>query len=153
MNGMFDFLQGLLANVSSDELGRIMLRATAPVFLLSAVASFISLLATRYARVEDRIRSINGIQEQEGERVFLKSDLPRLKRRARLLHRAVRLALLSGIATSLIVVFMYSGAFLSIQHQWGAAALFTVAQILFASSLVCFALELQIGISNSDNYG
>jgi len=150
---MFDIVQGLLNTVSADELGHIMLRATAPVFLLSAVAAFISLLSTRFTRVEDRIRSINSIEEQQRERLFLKTDLPRLKRRARLLHRAIEAALLSGISTSLIVVFMYSGAFLSIQHQWGAAALFTVAQILFACSLVCFALELRISLRDNDNYG
>lgn len=148
---MLDFVQKLLNNASAEELSRIMLHATAPVFLLSAVAAFISLLSTRFTRVEDRIRSINSIEENE--RSFLKSDLPRLQRRARLLHRAIQAALFSGISTSLIVVFMYSGAFLSIQHQWGAAILFTIAQFLFASSLVYFALELRISFTDKDNYG
>ena len=150
---MFDIVQGILNNVSADELGHIMLRATAPVFLLSAVAAFMNLLASRFTRVEDRIRTINNIEENENGRVFLKSDLPRLQRRARLLHKAIRLALLSGIATTLIVVFMYCAAFISIQHQWGAAILFSAALVLFASSLVCFALELQVSLNDNDNYG
>lgn len=151
MNAL-DLLHEMAANTSAEELGRIMLRATAPVFLLSAVASFISVLSTRHTRIIDRIRSINRIGEDDSARLFLKSDLQRLQRRSRLIHKSIVLALLSGIATTLIVVFMFSGAFVGISHAWGAAMLFTAAQILFSASLVYFALELRLGFSDSDNY-
>jgi len=149
---VFDFARTLATNASPEELGRVMGRATAPVFLLSAVAGFISVLAGRLTRVVDRIRSINRIGETDHNRLFLKADLPRLRQRAGLVRRAIMLALLSGIATTLIVVFMFGGAFLAIMHEWGAAFLFIVAQLLFAGALVCFALELRIGLSDFDNY-
>ncbi|MEI2733906.1 MAG: DUF2721 domain-containing protein [Rhodoblastus sp.] len=142
----------LAANASPEELGRVMVRATAPVFLLSAVAGFISVLAGRLARIVDRIRVINRIHENEHDRLFLKADLPRLRRRADFVRWAITLALLSGIGTTLIVIFMFGGAFLAITHEWGAALLFIGAQALFAASLVCFALELRIGLSDFDNY-
>jgi hypothetical protein len=147
-----DVASAIWTNATAEELGRVMVRATAPVFLLSAVASFISVLAGRLARIVDRIRSINRIGETEHQRLFLREDLPRLKRRARLVHTAIYLALLSGITTTLIVVFMFGGTFAAIVHEWGAAILFTVTQILFASSLVCFAMELRIGLTDYDNY-
>lgn len=145
-------LTEITTNTSAEELGRLMVRATAPVFLLSAVASFISVLSGRLTRIVDRIRSINRIPEDAAERLFLKEDLPRLQHRARLIRRSIMLALLSGVATTLIVVFMFSGAFVGISHAWGAAMLFTAAQILFAASLVYFALELRVGFSDYDNY-
>ena len=145
-------LHEIAANTSAEELGRLMVRATAPVFLLSAVASFISVLSTRQTRIVDRIRSINQIREDDRARLFLKDDLPRLQHRARLIRKSIMLALLSGVATTLIVVFMFSGAFVGISHAWGAAMLFTAAQILFAASLVYFALELRFGFSDCDNY-
>lgn len=147
-----DILNAIAANTSAEELGRLMVRATAPVFLLSAVASFISVLSTRHSRIVDRIRSINQIHEEDRARLFLKDDLQRLQHRSRLIHKSIALALFSGIATTFIVVFMFSGAFVGISHAWGAAMLFTVAQILFAASLVYFALELRVGFSDYDNY-
>lgn len=152
---MFDVVElahSLTRNASAEELGRVMLRATAPVFLLSAVAAFISVLTGRLSRIVDRSRTINRIAEVDHDRHFLRADLPRLKRRASLVHRAITLSLLSGVATSLIVVFMFGGAFLAIEHEWGAALLFISAQTLFAASLVCFAMELRIGLSDFDHF-
>lgn len=152
MVDVFELAHSLALNASSEELGRVMARATAPVFLLSAVAGFISVLTARLARIVDRVRALNRIGDADHERLFLRADLPRLKRRASLVHRAITLSLLSGVATSLIVVFMFGGAFLAIVHEWGAALLFIVAQTLFAASLVCFAMELRVSLTDFDNY-
>lgn len=152
MFNVFELAHSLALNASSEELGRVMARATAPVFLLSAVAAFISVLTGRLARIVDRVRAINRIGETDHARLFLRADLPHLKRRAGLVHRAIMLALLSGVATSVIVVFMFGGAFVAIGRQWGAALLFIVAQTLFAASLVCFAMELRNSLSDFDNY-
>lgn len=152
MFDVFELAHSLAINASSEELGRVMARATAPVFLLSAVAAFISVLTGRLGRIVDRVRAINRIAETEHARIFLKGDLPRLRQRAGLVRRAIMLSLLSGIATSLIVIFMFGGAFLAIVHEWGAALLFICAQTLFAASLVFFAMELRISLSDFDNY-
>ena len=142
----------LWSNTSTDALGQVIGRATAPVFLLSAVASFISVLIGRLGRIVDRIRSLNAIAETDAERAFLKQDLPRLKRRARLAHRAISLSLASGIATTMIVVFMFAGASVGIRHEWASALLFVITQVLFAASLVCFSAELRISLTDYDNY-
>lgn len=128
-------------------------RATAPVFLLSAVAAFINVLMTRLTRIVDRIRAINNIPEDNASRAFLREDLPRLRRRAILIHRSIALALASGLATTLIVIFMFSGAGLGVQHEFGSALLFVATQALFAGSLLAFALEVRIGFTDFDNYG
>lgn len=127
-------------------------RATAPVFLLTAVASFVSVLMTRLTRIVDRIRMINKIPVGDAQRGFLRDDLPRLQKRARLIHRAIALALASGVATTMIVIFMFSGAGLGMRHEFGAALLFVVAQALFAGSLVDFSREIWIGFADADNY-
>ena len=139
-------------NTSADALGQVIGRATAPVFLLSAVASFISVLTARLGRIVDRIRTLNSIPDTDEQRAFLKKDLPRLKRRALLAHRSISLALASGIATTMIVVFMFGGASIGLKHEWGSALLFVITQFLFAASLVCFSAELRIGLNDYDNY-
>lgn len=126
--------------------------ALAPVFLLTGIAGMLNVMAGRLARIVDRIRAINRIGEKEHDRLFSRGDLPRLRQRAGFVRRAIVLALLSGIGTTLIVVFMFGGAFLAVTHEWGAALLFIGAQSLLAASLVRFALELRIGLSDFDNY-
>jgi len=148
-----DVISAIWANTSTEELGRVMGRATAPVFLLSAVASFISVLMTRLTRIVDRIRMINNLTDDESHRAFLREDLPRLQRRAILIHRSITLALASGLATTMIVIFMFSGAGLGIQHELGSAFLFVATQALFAGSLFTFAWEIRIGLTDFDNYG
>ncbi len=44
---------------STDQLSQLISQATAPAFLLGAVAGFISILTTRMASVLDRIRSLD----------------------------------------------------------------------------------------------
>lgn len=153
MSSSVDILSTIWANTSTEELGRVMGRATAPVFLLSAVASFISVLMTRLTRIVDRIRMINNLPDDEPRRAFLREDLPRLQRRAVLIHHSISLALASGFTTTMIVIFMFSGAGFGIQHEFGSALLFVITQALFAGSLFAFAWEIRIGLADFDNYG
>lgn len=152
MSSSIDVISAIWANTSTEELGRVMGRATAPVFLLTAVASFISVLMTRLTRIVDRIRMINGIPIDDVRRSFLREDLPRLQKRAGLVHRAISLALASGLATTMIVIFMFTGAALGIRHEFGSALLFVGTQALFAGSLFNFAREIQIGLADADSY-
>ena len=70
----------------------------------------------------DRIRHQNDIANNEEARLHLKSDIPRLRGRLKLLNGAVRLALASGVCTSLLLFVSFASAFLKMQHVFGAAA-------------------------------
>ena len=80
----------------TGQLSQVMVQATAPAFILGAVAGFISILLGRMTSVIDRIRSLNEIADGDTARAHLKSDIPRLRKRAKLLNSATRLALASG---------------------------------------------------------
>src|SRR5262249_48080891 len=86
------------------QLSQVISQATAPAFILGAVAGFVSILLTRMTAVVDRIRHLNDITDDERARAHLKSDIPRLRRRLHLLNGATRLALASGVCTSLLLV-------------------------------------------------
>jgi Protein of unknown function (DUF2721) len=77
----------------TNQLSQVMVQATAPAFILGAVAGFVSILLGRMTSVIDRIRSLNEIADGDTARAPLKSDIPRLRRRAQLLNSATRLAL------------------------------------------------------------
>jgi len=116
------------------------------------MAGFISILLGRMTTVVDRIRSLNEIADDDTTRARLKSDIPRLRRRAKLLNSATHLALVSGMCTSLLLVVGFGSAFLKLQHEYGAGLLFVFAVGLLGGSLFRFGQEVRIGLSESDHY-
>ena len=134
------------------RLSQVMLEATAPAFVLGAVAGFVSILTGRMTSVVDRIRQLNDVSDNDSSRAHLKSDIPRLRRRAQLLSSATSLALASGMCTSLLLVVGFGSAFLRLQHAYGAGILFAVAVVLLGASLFRFGQEVRIGLSEADQY-
>ena len=120
----------------TQQLAQVMSQATAPAFVLGAVAGFVSILLGWMTTIVDRIRSLNEIGEDDSVRAHLKSDIPRLQRRASLLNGAVRLALLSGMCTALLLVIGFLSAFLC----------------LLGAALFQFSQEVRIGLSEADHY-
>jgi hypothetical protein len=135
-----------------DHLSQIISHALAPAFLLGAVAAFVSILIGRMNGIIDRVRNLNLIADDEAPRARLKADIPRLKRRARLLNAAIRFALASGISTTLLVVLAFGGAFVGLRHEPIAGVLFMVALGLLGAALFTFAREVWIGLSEHDHY-
>jgi uncharacterized protein DUF2721 len=136
----------------ADQISKVMSQATGPAFVLGAVAAFIAVLLSRMTVVIDRIRSLNEIADSDTARARLKSDIPRLRQRAKLLNSATHLALLSGMCTSLLLVVGFVSAFLRLRHEYGAGILFTLAIGLLGGSLFRFAQEVRMGLSEADHY-
>lgn len=136
---------------SIDHLSQIISHVVAPAFLLGAVASFISILVVRMDRVMDRIRSINDIPDGDHPRSALKTDLPRLRQRATLLHRAIYLAIGSGVAAAVLIILAFGFALMSVTHVWSSAILFIASLGLLCASLVAFGMEVKIGLNEYDH--
>ena len=134
----------------TNQLATIFSQAAAPAFLLGAVAAFTQMLLSRLTHVIDRIRSLNEIADSDSARVKLKTDIPDLKLRAVLLHRAAYLALTAGIATTLLLMIWIVSAFLKLQHVYGGGLLFGVASALLGLSLYNFAREVKVALSDFD---
>ena len=137
---------------SIDHLSQIISQVVAPSFVLGAVTGLISMLYSRMNMVVERIRVIKAIPDTDVERHHLRGDLPRLLRRIRLLRRAVGLAILSGIATTLLIFFAFAAALIQYQHIWGSAIMFMISLAFFCASLVTLALEGMISHAESDLY-
>ena len=141
-----------LSPPDAQQFSQVMSQATAPAFVLGAVAGFVSILLGRMTAVIDRIRTLNEIADEDTTRARLKSDIPRLRRRTKLLNSATHLALASGICTALLLVVGFAASFLHLQHEYGAGILFLLALGLLAGALFRFAQEVRIGLSESDHY-
>jgi Protein of unknown function (DUF2721) len=135
------------------QLSQIILHATAPAFLLGAVAGFVSILIARMNGIIDRVRSLNMIADDDAPRAHLKADIPRLKRRTQLVNRAIYLAVGSGISTTLLVILAFASAFVGLRHEQIVGVLFVVALALLGGALFTFAREVRIGLNDFDHYG
>jgi uncharacterized membrane protein YgcG len=135
---------------SVSQLSQVISQAVAPAFILGALAAFISLLILRLNRVVDRSQALNAIGGDDPARVHLKSDLPRLKRRAVLLNNAILFASTSAIFATLLVIVAFVSAFFGIEHERGIAVLFIVTLGLFAAALVNLARETRIALHEFD---
>jgi uncharacterized protein DUF2721 len=135
---------------SIEQLARIIGSVAAPAFLLAAVASFISVLFSQINRVTDRSHYIHAIKDDDAARTYLKADLPRLRRRAQLLHRALRYSILSAMLTALIIIVAFISAYYSFAHEYGVALLFVAALVAFCLSLIDLAREARIALHDND---
>ena len=137
---------------SVTQLSQVIGQVTAPAFLLGAVAAFTSMLISRMNRIIDRSQALNAIRDDDASKAHLKSDIPRLKRRAALLNSAILYSTVSAIITSLLVIVAFVCAFYNMAHEYAVALLFVVALGFFTVSLVYLAREARIALNELDHY-
>jgi hypothetical protein len=135
-----------------SQLSHVISQAAAPAFLLGALAGFIALLITRQNRIVDRTVVLNAIPDDDIVRSRLKADLPRLMRRAAMMNRAIFWAVIASLAVTILIVVAFLTAFLQIQHERGVAVFFIIALGAFTISLVDFAREVRIALSEFDHH-
>jgi hypothetical protein len=135
-----------------SQLSHVISQSAAPAFLLGAIAAFIAILISRLNRIIDRTIVLNGISEVDTTKVRLRADLPRLMRRTAMLNRAIFWAVISSITIAVLVIVAFVSAFFAIQHERGVAILFIASLSAFTVSLVDFAREVRIALSEFDHY-
>lgn len=135
---------------SINQLSQVIEHVVAPAFLIGAVAGFISILMSRMDGVIERLRFLNDIPEEGHGKSPLRADIPRLRRRARLLQRSLFLAIASGAAGAVLIIVAFGAALLERTHVWGTALLFVLSMGLLCAALIVLAAEVKIGFSEYD---
>lgn len=136
--------------ISLNQLSLVISQAAAPAFLLGAVASFLSVLVSHMSRIIDRTRAINATPDHDPNKAGLSATLPQLKLRATLVNRAIYWAVASGISTCLLMIAAFGSAYFGIRHEPGAAILFTLSLGLFTFSLISFAREVRVAMTQTE---
>lgn len=139
-------LGDLFHTPSIEHLSTVISQVTGPAFLLAAEAQLLGVLVARMDRIVDRSRYLTAIDEEDAL-AYLKSEIPILKRRARLMHRAIYWGVASCIVTCVLVMLAFGAAFFSVRHELGAGLLFVLALTLFTAALVAFWREVKLGFS------
>ena len=122
----------MLPQLSLSEISHVIALSMAPAFLLGAVAALSSLAVGKMTSIVARIRTLNAIEDTDRTRAYLKADIPRLKRCAKLMGRSVAFLVGSGFVTTSLMVLAFAGAVMKWQHETAVAVLFMIALALFA---------------------
>jgi hypothetical protein len=132
------------------QLSQVISEATAPAFLLGAVAAFVSVLIGRLNRIVDRGIALQASTDfNQGK---MSTDVARLHRRANLINRAIEYAVVSGIFTTILVIVAFASEALGLNHAYGAAILFVLALAFFATSLIFLWREVRMAVHTLDQF-
>jgi hypothetical protein len=124
--------------------------AVAPVFLLTAVATLITVLNVRLGRNIDRTRVVQDRLGKLSDELLAYrkawAELRMLARRARLIYFAIFSAVLSALLVCLVVAGAFLGALLLVDLAKGIASLFVFAIVALIASLGIFFREVFLAV-------
>ena len=126
--------------------------AIAPVFLLTAVGTLMSVLSGRLARIVDRMRALEAhVCGNEHEALEIKSELEALARRMGMSYLAIGLAVVCALLIALLIVLAFTDVFLEVSLARVIGILFMAAMIAFIASLLAFLREIFLAVTTARN--
>lgn len=123
--------------------------AVAPVFLLSAIGTTLSVFTTRLGRVVDRARRVEAALAAvapEG-RAELVEELRRLDRRARLIDHSLTSGTIAALLVCALIALAFLGYLLGVNLSMVVASSFILAMGAIVASLVFFLREVFLAIA------
>jgi hypothetical protein len=128
------------------DISRVIQLAIAPVFLLTAVATFINVLIGRLARAVDRRRIVEEhlphyVDEVRDQAI---GELRILQKRIVLVLWATALAVLAALLVCLLIGTAFAGAFIALDLSRPVAILFIGAVLALTGCLLLFLREISI---------
>jgi hypothetical protein len=124
-----------------DQLSQAISHATAPDFMLGAVAGFLSILIAQLERVADKIRALRSSDPNLDTAGELAASFAR---RMELLSRAIYFAVLSALLTAALLIGAFLTALLGIGHGQVVAVMFVAALALLMAALVELTREMRV---------
>jgi len=120
--------------------------ALAPVFVLVAIGNILNLLSTRLSRIVDRWRHLEGrhLATTGREHDVVVLEIRAVDQRIKLIGRAMRLLVISGLAIGVTVAILFLEEIAKLDLQRVAAGFFFVAIALLMTGLLLFLRETQI---------
>ena len=118
--------------------------AIAPVFLISGMATLLSVLANRLGRIVDRARVLEVKLDTLDEARQLRAweELMRLSTRARLVNFAITFDTICALLTCVTIQTLFLGTFLRINLSKLITVLFIAAMLSLVLALMAFLREV-----------
>ena len=138
------------ADTRIADIAHVIQLAIAPVFLLTGVASLLSVLTSRLARIIDRARYLEGhIETLTGEhRRVTGGDLHMLSRRARYMNRAIGMCTIAALLVCVLISVLFISAFFTPDVSRFVAVLFVVTMCCLIVGLLFFLREVRLATAS-----
>ncbi|HEX4233370.1 MAG TPA: DUF2721 domain-containing protein [Caldimonas sp.] len=138
------FSQGFHVNV--NDIGQAIQLALAPVFLLTAIAGMLNVMAGRLARIIDRGRQLT---EDPSRTIgttpaILEQALATLERRRHLASSAIVACTLSALLVCTVIAALFLEVLLGLEFKWLLGLLFTASTIALVVGLGYFVREVHL---------
>ena len=135
-------------NVSA--IAHVIQLSVAPVFLLTAIGTMLSVMTNRLGRVIDRARVLEArLETASGEGIpHLHTYLATLSRRADLIGHAITLCTCTAVLVCTVIALLFLGDYLRYDMSLPVAMLFILAMLLLVAGLINFLREIFIAKSS-----
>lgn len=134
---------------SLTDLTRTIQLAVAPVFLLTALGTLLSVLSTRLARIIDRARVLSGRSREadEAARAEHNAEVALLSRRRWLINYAFTSAVLAALQVCLLICVAFVGFVLRQNFSLLIAGFFIGAMAAFILALLLLLREVLLAVA------
>ena len=133
------------------DIAHVIQLAIAPVFLLTAVGTFLNVLANRLGRTVDRRRVLVAALTQldAAESESARAELAFNERRTRLAYVSISLAVFSALLICLLIGIAFLDALIAADLSQLVAILFVLAMLALIGSLTVFLREIFLGVNTA----
>ncbi len=138
-------------SVPIHAIAEVIQLAVAPVFMLTGIAGFLSVLSHRLSRVVDRTRLVDRFMHEissKEHQVALCKEVRSLRKRTWIINWAIRLSVGSALVICVVVMCLFIGDFALFTLGTIIAYLFIAAMLLIILSLLLLILEVTIHTRN-----
>lgn len=129
----------------STSIAHVIQLAVAPVFMLTSVGAFLTVLTNRLSRIIDRARKLDDLNNQQpSEKIH--QELSVLARRAKLINGAISLFTLGALVTCVMIALLFIADFIVINAAIWVASLFILAMFCLIFGLLLLQREIYLAI-------
>ncbi|WP_105201134.1 MULTISPECIES: DUF2721 domain-containing protein [unclassified Pseudoalteromonas] len=128
-------------------MAKVIQTAVAPVFLITGIAATLGVLSNRLARITDRARTLERKLKTSSDEDFnrsLTTELRALLKRARYIHLAFSLSVLSATLVSAVVMLLFMANIQSVNLGTAIALCFMIAMVLLILAFISLLAEVYL---------
>ncbi|MEM0515648.1 DUF2721 domain-containing protein [Pseudoalteromonas sp. YIC-827] len=128
-------------------MAKVIQTAVAPVFLITGIAATLGVLSNRLARITDRARTLERKLKTSSDEDFnhsLTTELRALLKRARYIHLAFSLSVLSATLVSAVVMLLFMANIQSVNLGTAIALCFMIAMVLLILAFISLLGEVYL---------
>jgi MFS family permease len=140
----------ILSTAPLVDIGHVIQLAIAPVFLLTAIATILNLLAGRLGRAVDRRRVLAAAcLKLDGEIADLaRRELEYEQRRIRLMYNAISMAVFAALLVAALISLAFIDPFVQLDFTKLIALLFILAMVALVGSLAILLREIFYAVNS-----